>query len=96
MKPIKFISLALFLIGLMNFGAFCIHLTLLGGSASNGNADGGHYFVSEHGRRTEVSKSAYDRIKLHERTVLISFPIALVAGMIFGALQSEDSKKAST
>jgi hypothetical protein len=95
MKLVKLISLAIFLIGLIDFGAFCIHSTLLGGSASDDNLDGNHYFVSEHGRRTEVSKSAYDRIKLHERTVWISFPIALVAGLIFGALQSEDSKKVS-
>lgn len=89
---LKYIGLSVFLAGILNFAAFGIHTTCKGGSAYDGRVMGGHYFVSEHGRETEVSKTVYDRLLMHEKSAMISFPIALVAGIIWGALQSDSSK----
>ena len=43
----------------LNFIAFIVIATYLGGDAINGHAEAGRYFLSEHGRLTEVSYGVF-------------------------------------
>jgi thiosulfate reductase cytochrome b subunit len=54
--------------GVANFLIFVMVAIYLGGNALGGESGAGRYFVSEHGRLTEVSRAAYLYSQWHART----------------------------
>lgn len=66
-------------LAIVNFAAFVIVATLLGGDALNGHADGGHYFLSWHGRDTEVSSAVFRYSQLHAVSTFVFLALAALA-----------------
>ncbi len=63
----------------INFIAFMIITVKIGGDAISGRAEQGHYYVSEHGRQTEVSYPVYLFSYIHTISVMITHPLGLLA-----------------
>lgn len=79
-----FVGLTLFLGGFLNFLAFSSISMAIGGSADA--IENGHYFVSSHGKRTEVSKDRWLFVFYHERSVRITHPLGAIGiGMMLFA-----------
>jgi hypothetical protein len=53
-----------------------------GGGASGGYVRDGHYFLGNHGALTEVDQGTWEWMRLHETTVFLSFPLAIVGGLL--------------
>jgi hypothetical protein len=75
----------------VNFRAFGQMSRTIGGDAMNGYAAGGHYFVNSHGRYTEVSEAVYNYNWWHALSIMISIPLAMLAGYIFIRLNRKSS-----
>jgi hypothetical protein len=67
-----------FLAGIVNFFVFFLAAVYLGGDALSGRAVDGHYFLSSHGRLTEVSQAVFTYSEWHVRGVFITHPIAAI------------------
>jgi hypothetical protein len=71
---------------LVNFVTFVVGSERLGGDALNGHQSDGRFFVSAHGRSTEVDESAWRSSRLHAISVLASWAVAMIA-MVYLALR---------
>jgi hypothetical protein len=74
---IAFLSIGVFLFGMANFGTFWIVTMTIGGSADK--VENGHYYVSNHGRFTEVSPAAWSFVYYLERSLWITHPLTVLA-----------------
>ena len=63
---------------LTNFAVFFTAALVLGGDAINGKAEGGRYFLANHGKLTEVSREVYDYSRYHAISLFITHPIAFL------------------
>ncbi len=54
-KAIEILGAVLFFTAWLNFAVFWLVAVLIGGDAISGNVQGNHYYVSSHGKLTEVS-----------------------------------------
>ena len=70
------------LVAVVNFVAFAIGATYLGGDAVNGHAANGHYFLSNKGQVTEVSQTVFMYSKWHVFSVFITHPLAILLGIL--------------
>jgi hypothetical protein len=68
--------------GVANFLIFVIGAIYLGGNAMGGESEAGHYFVSEHGHLTEVSRAAYLYSQWHARSILLTHPLVLICAWL--------------
>ena len=66
-------------VGFVNFFAFFVISTRLGGDALNGYERDGHYYVSSQGRATEVSEIQWRLSRLHAISIWITHPLAMAA-----------------
>ena len=71
-------------IGIVNFLAFGIHCTRIGGSAANGVVKDGVYRVSDHGKVREVSGNSSRLNLIHGRSVWITHPLAMIGVVMLG------------
>ena len=69
-------------LGVYNFASFMVETGRLGGDASSGYVQDGHYFVANHGRYTEVTPEQWEGSRTHLRSVFVTHPLAL-AGMAY-------------
>lgn len=69
-------------VGAINFLAFIIGAAVLDGDAVNGKIEDGRYYVANHGKYTEVSKSAFTYSRWHVYSVFVTFPIAMLCGLL--------------
>src|SRR5262245_44023683 len=67
----KFLALAVFVCGLTNFALFFTVSVAIGGDAVAGRVEGGRYYVSSHGRLTEVSPEVWEFSLLHARSTWV-------------------------
>jgi hypothetical protein len=88
MRIARVAGLILLVVGVLNFIAFAVHCAMLGGSAGNGTVRDGRYFVSEHGKETEVSQTTFYWSSLHSKSVFISHPLAMIGLILFAASSS--------
>jgi hypothetical protein len=77
---LPWLALAAVVIGFANFFWFMIESTRLGGDALNGFARDGHYFVVSHGSTTEVDRATWEWSRFHVMSLLVTHPLAMVAG----------------
>lgn len=75
-------------IGFINFFAFIAHVGLLGGDALNGHQSDGRFYISNHGRVTEVSEEDWRRNRLHGISVFLTHPLCMAA-MLFLAIKDK-------
>jgi hypothetical protein len=74
-------------IGAINFIAFAIIASHLGGDALNGKVEYGHYYLMEHGRYTEVSRNVWIYSRIHAISAIALHPGPLVlAGAVMAFL----------
>lgn len=66
------------LLAVLNFAAFWIGSDLLGGDAWNGKVENGHYYLSNHGRLTEVSAGVFTYSLWHVRSLFVTQPLAML------------------
>ena len=77
-------------IGILNFLAFAITATSLGGDAINGRPENGHYYLSSHGKTKEVSEAVYNYSRIHVYSVWITHPLAMAAGWFLSSLDRKN------
>lgn len=70
-------------IAILNFLLFFVIAWLIGGDAVNGKAEGGHYYLANHGQLTEVSYFVYMYSKLHVYSVFITLPLVVLASLLY-------------
>ncbi len=68
---------------LLNFASFWIVASMHGGDAANGKEEGGRYFVANHGRYTEVTRSYFEYSRIHSLSIWITHPIAILGAFWF-------------
>jgi hypothetical protein len=71
----------IFAVAIVNFVTFMAVAMSLGGDACNGTVEDGRYFLSSHGRRTEVSAGVYAYSLCHTTSVFITHIAALIAAI---------------
>jgi hypothetical protein len=74
--------LAVCVLGVLNFLAFVIVAAVIGGDAVNGKAVGGHFYLANHGKLTEVSEAVYTYSLWHVRSVFVTHPLAMLTGYL--------------
>src|SRR5205085_10110442 len=86
-----FLALAVFVGGLANFAAFFTVSVAIGGDAVSGRVEGDRYYVSSHGRLTEVSPEVWEYSNGHAAitwatSLLAALALALLvlSGRLFG------------
>jgi hypothetical protein len=79
----------LLVVGGLNLFALLLETALLHGAAFNGAVRNGHYYVGEKGYLTEVPFFLYRLNQLHTIAVMITTPIALIAGFQFEKIKKE-------
>jgi hypothetical protein len=84
---ILFPSLAVFLAGAMNFVAFFTVSVAIGGDALSGKLENGRYYVSSHGRLTEVSPEVWEYSRVHAGVTWVTSVLA-VLGLAIAVLSS--------
>jgi len=88
----KHFGYTLFVIGFLNFTCFCIIAAVIGGDAVGHGPIDGKYYVSSHGRRTEVSRSVYEYSWYHTRSTWVTHPLMAVGWYL---VYSEEKKRKS-
>jgi hypothetical protein len=67
---------------LLNMVVFFLTSVLIGGTAQNGKLENGKFYVGEHSRYTEVSKTMYEFSRTHFLFTIITFLPTLLAVLI--------------
>ena len=73
------ICYALFIAAIINFASFYIIAVLIGGDAVNGKVENGKYYIANHGKYTEVSKSVFIYSRLHTYSMWVTHPVGILA-----------------
>jgi hypothetical protein len=77
-------------LGVISFLVWALVGMAIGGMASLKDSNANHYFLTQHGRRTEVSRGVWIYSLVHSASQLITFPLAIVAG--FKARDDDDDE----
>ena len=86
----KVFAVVLVLIGVLNFSVLVVTSLGRGGSADRDASHDGHFFVSDHGKLTEVSEGTYRFSLAHSKSVFITHAMAML-GIVL--LMAVDMKK---
>jgi hypothetical protein len=81
-RHLAYIGTAVFFIAIINFALFLAIAQKIGGDAINGKVQNGRYYVSEHGKLTEVSHGVWIYSQAHAISVFITHPIGLLGGAL--------------
>jgi hypothetical protein len=79
-KVLNTLGGTLFIIAFVNFLAFWIAAVAIGGDALSGTADAGRYYVSNHGKLTEVSSRVWHYSRIHTISIWITHPLGIFGG----------------
>jgi|GEM_PF-2600343 hypothetical protein len=79
-KLLSIIGYTLFFGAIANFTVFWVVGASIGGDAISGKVQGGHYYVSSHGRLTEVSPRIWHYSRIHAVSVWITHPLGILGG----------------
>src|SRR5262245_55556687 len=71
----------LVVVGVVNFAVFVVAWSQLG-DAFAGYAEAGRYYLSEHGRLTEVSGTVFALNAAHTSSLLVTHPLALASAFV--------------
>jgi hypothetical protein len=84
----------LYVIAIINFTTFWIIAVSIGGDAIQGKAEGGRYYVSDHGKMTGVSSGVWRYSRVHTISVWITHPVGIFVGGGLVALSGRLKKAA--
>src|SRR5690242_16028248 len=83
-------------VGLLNFGLFVVGTFYIGGDAWNGKAVGQTYYVwgyhDGHKGYTEVTRSVFEYSRWHVYSVLITWPLVMLAGFVAQRIRRVDAE----
>jgi hypothetical protein len=79
-KFLSIVGYTLFFVAIVNFTVFWVVGVWVGGDAISGKVQGGHYYVSSHGRLTEVSPRIWQYSRIHAMSVWITHPLGILGG----------------
>ena len=79
---LELICTLLVAIAILNFFSFVLIAGLLGGDALNGQGQAGHYFLGNHGKLTEVTRSIFVYSMIHARSLFVTHPLGIIAGLV--------------
>ncbi|MGI4717993.1 MAG: hypothetical protein ACRYF6_06445 [Janthinobacterium lividum] len=65
-------------LAVVNFVSFFVGCLYLGGDALNGKIEDGHFYLSDHGKLTEVSKGIYRYSQVHGASVFALIGLTLI------------------
>ena len=88
----KYFAYTLFVIGILNFAAYCIISLSIGGDAINGKTEGGKFYLGEHGRYKEVSSSVFEYSRIHTYSVWVTHPLAMFGAFLLIADKKRQGK----
>ena len=88
-KVQRYMCIGVFIGALVNFVAFWLIAVYLGGDAVNGRAVGEHFYLSSHGKLTEVSESVWNYSKWHVYSVWVTHPLGLLAAFLYLRLRKQ-------
>jgi hypothetical protein len=72
------LCLALLVLCGVNFLAFVVLAEKLGGDAINGKVEDGRYYLSNHGRTTEVTRRIFIYSHWHARSIFVTHPLGMI------------------
>src|SRR5712692_3947991 len=72
----------IFWIACINFIIFWVVGVSIGGDAINGSVEDGKYYLSSHGKKTQVSRELFNYSYIHAISVCITHPSIFVAGFL--------------
>jgi len=75
----KKIYTSIFFAAIINFAVFMIIAVIIGGDALSGKEEGGRYYVSNHGKLTEVSRPVFMYSFYHTCSIFITHPLGIIA-----------------
>ncbi len=70
---------------LINLAVWCYYDVKYGGNAINGSIEGGRFYFSEHGMKTEVSAEVWRFSKVYTKVTIALFAVGAISLLIFGA-----------
>lgn len=73
------VARAIWVIWLVNLFTCFVGYEYFGGDALNGRVEGGRYFLSDHGRLTEVSASVFTYSWWHHASLFAMVPLTIMA-----------------
>jgi hypothetical protein len=79
-KRLGDVGKVLFFIAWINFAVFWVVAVCIGGDAISGKAVNGHFYVSSHGKLTEVSRAVWNYSRIHTMSIWITHPIGIFGG----------------
>jgi hypothetical protein len=89
------ICLALLAICILNFVAFGVLTLKLGGDALNGKVEDGRYYLSNHGRTTEVTRRVFIYSRWHAGSVFVTHPLGMILFIVCFGNKLRGKKKAA-
>jgi len=89
----KRICTIVFFVAIINFFAFIVGTIVLGGDAVNGKAEGGHYYVSNHGKLVEVSPAAFTYSRIHCYAVWTTHPLGIFCVWLLARREKQIPRK---
>jgi hypothetical protein len=93
-KLLNIIGGTLFFIAFLNFTVFWIVAVSIGGDAISGRVEGGRYYLSNHGKLTEVSPRVWHYSRVHTISIWITHPLGIFGGGGLMALSRRMGKAA--
>ena len=92
-KLLTIIGAALFAVAWLNFTVFWFVAVYLGGDAVSGRVENGHYYLSSHGKLTEVTPNVWRYSRAHTISTWITHPLGFL-GLGLMALGQRQKKAA--
>lgn len=86
------IATAILILCVCNFVAFAVGSLIIGGSSANGSKKEGRFFVSEHGKDTEVTEQTWNYSLWHSRSLILTHPLAMALLLILGVKWDQKRK----
>jgi len=79
-RHLEILGTVLFFIAWINFVVFWVVAVSIGGDAISGKVEGNRYYLSNHGKLTEVSHRVWNYARAHTISTFIALPIGAFVG----------------
>ena len=87
------IATAILILCVLNFIAFAVGSMVIGGNADTRITSEEKYYVSNHGKRIEVTEQVWNYSYWHARTIIVTHPLAIILFLILGQKWQEQRKR---
>jgi hypothetical protein len=81
-KRMSLVGACLFWLAVVNFAVYFVISVQIGGDAVRGTFEAGRYYLSAHGRLTEVPRWVWLYSWAHSISVWVTFPLGMLGGVM--------------